>query len=122
MSCRTGRLRGERSLRDLCTGLGGMSSMGPRDARHDLSADHREAHPKGYIRHEVTAPRVAGPSGRTHVGYGFVPGGVEGCGRPPGFHVGFQVVSESQRTGATIEAMARVMWVKSMAPISSLGW
>ena len=33
LSCRTGSLRGRRSLRDLYTGLGGMSCVGPRDAR-----------------------------------------------------------------------------------------
>ena len=33
LSCRTGLLRGGRSLRDLCTGLGGFGCCGPRDAR-----------------------------------------------------------------------------------------
>ena len=54
MSCRTGPLRAGRSLRDVYTGLGRATSIGPRDARHDLSADHREAHAKRYTRHEVT--------------------------------------------------------------------
>jgi hypothetical protein len=33
LSCRTGSLRGKRSLRDLYTGLGGMGGVGPRVAR-----------------------------------------------------------------------------------------
>jgi hypothetical protein len=33
LSCRTGSLRGRRSLRDLYTGLGGAGGVGPRDAR-----------------------------------------------------------------------------------------
>ena len=45
-----------------------------------------------------------------------------GVGLRPGFHCGFQVVFASQRMGATMEAMALVMWVKSMVRSSSLGW
>ena len=67
MSCRTGLLRGGRSLRDAYTGLGRISSIGLRDARHDHPADHREAHAKRYTHHEVVAPRAAGPSGRTYL-------------------------------------------------------
>jgi hypothetical protein len=42
VSCRTGSLRGKRSLRDLYTGLGGMSCVGPRDARRNVCDDQRE--------------------------------------------------------------------------------
>ena len=43
-------------------------------------------------------------------------------GLPPGFHWGRQVVLLSQRMGATMEAMALVMWLKSMVRSSSEGW
>ena len=36
--------------------------MGPRDARRDIAADQREARPKEYTSHEVTALRAGGPS------------------------------------------------------------
>ena len=45
-----------------------------------------------------------------------------GSGFLPGFHSGFQLEFASHRMGSIMEAMALVMWVKSMAPISSLGW
>ncbi len=43
-------------------------------------------------------------------------------GLPPGFHVGRQVVSASQRMGSIMEAMALIMWGKSMVESSSEGW
>ena len=48
--------------------------------------------------------------------------GARASGRPPGFQVGFQLVSVSQRMGATMDAMALVMWAKSMVLSSSVGW
>jgi hypothetical protein len=41
---------------------------------------------------------------------------------PRGFYWGFHVELASQRIALTIEAMALVMWVKSMVLSSSLGW
>ena len=53
-SCRTGALRGRRSLRDLC-----RASRGPPVGRHgDSDCDHREHHAKPNTRHEVTAARA----------------------------------------------------------------
>ena len=70
LSCRTGRLRGARSLRDACIGLGHISCRGPRvarlvdsDQREDLSDQSAATR---YKSHEVTARRAGGPSGRTH--------------------------------------------------------
>ena len=48
--------------------------------------------------------------------------GLSMVGLPPGFHCGFQVESANQVMGATMEAIALVMWVKSMVLSSSLGW
>ena len=59
------------------------------------------------------------------VSLGAVVSGVAGLsrvGRPPGFHCGFQVESASQRMGLSMEAIALVIWVKSMVLSSSLGW
>jgi hypothetical protein len=61
VSCRTGALRGPRPLRGVCTALRGA----PVGRVEEFCADHREDHPKGYTRHEVTALRGGGPSGRT---------------------------------------------------------
>src|SRR5207244_1266440 len=49
---------------------GGTSRIGPAVGRDHLSPDQREglrtpSHPDRYTRHEVAAPRVVGPSGRT---------------------------------------------------------
>jgi hypothetical protein len=61
MSCRTGALRGQRSLRDMYTPFGVvLPAVGT-----ECKGDQRERHPKGYTPHEVGAPRVVGPSGRT---------------------------------------------------------
>jgi hypothetical protein len=60
MRCRAGALRGQRSLRDVYTGFALSSRW---SARRFFSSDQREPRPKGYTRHEVAAPRVAGPSG-----------------------------------------------------------
>jgi hypothetical protein len=59
MSCRTGALRGQRSLRDLYTGFAASS----RWSAQTFVRDHREPHPKGYTHHEVIAPRAVGPRG-----------------------------------------------------------
>ena len=51
--------------------------------------------------------------------------GVRGAGAsglPLGFQTGFQGESVSQRMGVIMEAMALVMWVKSIVESSSEGW
>ena len=53
---------------------------------------------------------------------GLGPGGASASGLRPGFHCGFQVESASHRMGVIMEAMALVMWAKSIVRISSLGW
>ena len=58
--------------------------------------------------------------GRFFLFYGDQLDGGVASGLPPGFHSGFQLELASQRIGLTMEAMALVMWLKSMVLISSL--
>ena len=58
-----GLLRGGRSLRDVYNPFGWLLLI----ARGDFCADHRVAPGEDGISHEVTAPRVVGPSRRTQV-------------------------------------------------------
>jgi hypothetical protein len=67
MSCRTDRLRGERSLHDAYTGRGETTAKGlplvgiKTEQREVLCAPLTKTR---HTSHEVTAPRAAGPSGR----------------------------------------------------------
>jgi hypothetical protein len=60
--CRAGALRGPRPVRGGYTGFAlGLPMVGMKIPHRD----QRERQPKGYTSHEVTAPRVAGPTGRS---------------------------------------------------------
>jgi hypothetical protein len=61
LSCRTGSLRGRRSLRDLC-----WASLGPPVGRRGNSVcDHQEAQAKRYTPRSGACPALGCPSGRT---------------------------------------------------------
>jgi hypothetical protein len=64
-SCRTGALRGQRSLRDLCTGLVTISSLVLPLAGAEFDSRPTGAPRKAIMSHEVTAARAGRPSGRT---------------------------------------------------------
>jgi hypothetical protein len=57
MSCRTGSLRGRRSLRDSYTGQGRTIRSGPPVGRRDLSSEHREDHGKVHTSRSDRLPR-----------------------------------------------------------------
>jgi hypothetical protein len=60
-SCRTGALRGRRPLRGVYT-----ASRGAPDGRPEMMCRPTGGPPRrAYTNHEVIAPRVVGPSGRT---------------------------------------------------------
>jgi hypothetical protein len=62
MRCRTGSLRGRRSLRDLYIGFAlGLPMVG---VEIFSIATNGSANPKGITHHEVIAPRVVGPAVR----------------------------------------------------------
>src|SRR5271170_2168096 len=66
MSCRTGSLRGRRSLRDAYTGRTAIMTRSPPAGRPEHREDPNPSPTQTrYTSHEVTALRAGGPSGRT---------------------------------------------------------